>query len=111
MIQYKGYYAEPRYEPSDKCFGGALLGITDVVCFEGATPDELELSFHDAVDDYLDMCEEAGRKPQKPYSGKFMVRIPPELHRRTVVAAQKSGKSLNAFVGQALEQADHTFGV
>ena len=111
MIQYKGYYAEPRYEPSDKCFGGAPLGIQDVICFEGATPDELEQSFHDAVNDYLDMCEEAGRKPQKPYSGKFMVRIPPELHRRTVAAAQKTGKSLNAFVGQALEQADHSLGV
>jgi predicted HicB family RNase H-like nuclease len=110
MMKYKGYYANPQYEPDDKCFCGTLLGIRDVVCFEGRTPEELEQAFRDSIDDYLAMCEEADRPPQKPYSGKFVVRVSSELHRRTAIAADKTGQSLNAFVCHALEMADDALG-
>jgi predicted HicB family RNase H-like nuclease len=106
MIEYKGYIAEPRYDSEDKCFSGTVLNISDIVHFEGCTVEELEQAFQDSVDEYLDYCEAEGREPEKPFSGRFLVRISPDLHRRITAAARKHGKSLNAYVEETLEQRD-----
>lgn len=104
MMNYKGYSAIPQYSAKDKCFHGTLLGITDCVMFEGRTVDELEASFQESVDDYLACCEEDGLTPQKPFSGKFNLRLEPELHAKVVEAAANHNVSLNQYVANLIRQ-------
>lgn len=105
MLTDKGYTGVFEFEPDDDAFHGEIVGIRDVVHFSGRSVDELKTSFQEAVDDYLETCAEIGKDPDKPYSGKFVVRVSPEAHRLAETAARASGKSLNAFVVEALEKA------
>ena len=105
MMEYKGYLADPKYYPEDGCFSGVVLNISDTIHFEGKTVEDLDQAFRDSVEDYLEMCREDGVEPKKPFSGKFLVRISPELHRRATLSARHAGMSLNAFVAKALEKA------
>jgi predicted HicB family RNase H-like nuclease len=107
-MSYKGYTARIDYSDEDGCFIGHLAGISDLVGFHGETVAELRAAFKDAVDDYLETSERLNRTPQKPYSGKLMLRVPPELHARAAVAAQTSGKSLNQWATDILKRAVHT---
>ena len=104
MIRYKGYYAIPQYSAPDQCFYGNLSGIQDCIMFEGRNVDELENAFRNAVDDYLDQCRIEGIEPQKPFSGKFNLRMPPELHARTAQIASRLGISVNQFIIDTLEK-------
>lgn len=103
-MKYKGYTAKIEPDPTNECFHGRVLGISDVVAFEGNSFEELKNSFHQSVDDYLAFCEEEGVEANKPYSGKFVVRIDPELHRSAAIMAEQHNMSLNAFVELSLEQ-------
>ncbi|MBP7148805.1 MAG: type II toxin-antitoxin system HicB family antitoxin [Acidobacteria bacterium] len=105
MMEYRGYQAKPEYDDETKMFRGRVLHVLDVITFEGRTVDELETDFHAAVDDYLKLCEESGEKPERPFSGRFIVRVSPELHRAIALAATKDDKSINTWVIQALENA------
>jgi predicted HicB family RNase H-like nuclease len=107
-MSYKGYTARIDYSDEDGCFIGHLAGISDLVGFHGETVAELRAAFKDAVDDYLETSERLNRAPQKPYSGKLMLRVPPDLHARAAVAAQTSGKSLNQWATDILKRAVHT---
>ena len=78
--------------------------VADVITFQGRTVKELKKAFKESVDDYLEFCEERGEKPDKPFSGKFVVRISPELHHKVYVKAQESGKSLNSWVNEVLDK-------
>lgn len=102
-MNYKGYTAAVEYEPDDRVFHGRVNDISDVVTFEGTSVDELEAAFRNAVDEYVAFCEEKGRVPQRPYSGRFLVRVPPAVHRRVSEAATRAGESMNAWVQHALE--------
>jgi len=82
---------------------GEVVGITDVVTFEGKTTEELVQAFRDSVDDYLEFCAERSEAPEKPYSGKFLVRLPPSLHRKAALAAKRTKESLNAWVREAVK--------
>ena len=82
--------------------------IRDIVTFHGETVDELEKAFKEAVDDYLATCEKLGVKPNKPYSGKLTLRIPPNVHASIATAAETSGKSLNKWVADVLNHATNT---
>ena len=73
-----------------------------MVTFQGETVDELRKAFHDSVDDYLEFCAARGEEPEKPYSGKFVVRVEPELHKTIAIQARKNGKSLNSWVHDTL---------
>lgn len=106
-MSYKGYTARIEYSDEDGCFVGHLAGISDTVGFHGETVAELRSAFRDAVDDYLEMCERLNRPPQKPYSGKIMLRVPPDLHARAAIAAEATGKSLNQWAADVLKQAVH----
>ena len=103
LIHYKGYSAKPEYSAEDKIFYGVILGIDDAVDFYSDSAGEIENEFHKAVDDYISFCEEIGKDPQKEYSGSFNVRISPELHRKTSIAAKAEGVSMNTYVSEALE--------
>ena len=97
-MEYKGYKAKIIYEEDLNTFQGEVLGINDVITFYGNNPKELEREFKISVNEYLDFCAEMGKKPEKTYSGKLMLRIAPELHARLAEQAQKHGQSLNTFI-------------
>ncbi len=104
MMNYKGYSATVRFDNDDDIFHGEVLGLRDVVTFQGTTVDELKRAFEDSVEDYLEFCRERGETPDKPFSGKFLVRIEPSLHRRLYELSADEGKSLNAWVAARLER-------
>jgi len=101
-MTYKEYAARIEYSDEDACFVGHIAGIRDVVGFHGDAVTELKAAFESAVDDYLATCERLGRSPQKPYSGKIMLRVPPEVHAHAATMADASGMSLNAWAADAL---------
>ncbi|MDA8307498.1 MAG: type II toxin-antitoxin system HicB family antitoxin [Deltaproteobacteria bacterium] len=101
-MRFKGYTARIEYSDEDGCFVGHLAGISDVIGFHAETVSELRQAFEEAVEDYRETCKKVGRAPQKPYSGKLLLRVPPDLHARVSIAAQSSGKSLNQWAIDAL---------
>ena len=105
VMTYQGYAARIEYSEEDKCFVGHIAGIRDIVGFHGESVAELRTAFEEAVDDYLITCEKLGRAPQKPYSGKLLLRVDPALHARAAAQAAAQGKSLNAWAQDALQQA------
>ncbi|MGC8491255.1 MAG: type II toxin-antitoxin system HicB family antitoxin [Syntrophobacteraceae bacterium] len=104
-MRFKGYTAGIEYSDEDACFVGHLAGITDLVGFHADTVTRLRSAFEEAVEDYLEACDKVGRSPQKPYSGKLLLRVSPELHAKVSIAAKTSGKSLNQWATEALDQA------
>jgi len=104
ILQYKGYYGEVHFSATDEVFYGKLLGISDLVNFEGASVRDLKQAFQEAVDDYLETCCELGKEPEKAYKGSFNVRIPPELHRKAATYANLQKISLNDLVKQAIDR-------
>jgi len=103
MIAYKGYTGTLEIDQEESVFYGRVVGITDVITYEGKSPAELVKAFHGSVDDYLAFCNERGEQPEQPFSGKFVVRISPELHGMAAEAASKADQSLNAWVKSAIE--------
>lgn len=104
-MTYKGYAARIDYSEEDRALVGRVAGIRDIVTFHGASVEEIRAAFHEAVDFYLSTCVTRGETPQKPYSGKLMLRVPPDLHARAAMRAEAAGKSLNAFAAEALAKA------
>ena len=107
-MNYKGYLAAVEFDQEDHIFVGHIIGIRDVVGFHGTSVVELETAFQEAVDHYLAACEKLGQKPNKPYSGNLMLRVPSELHAAVAEASAASGKSINQWAAAVLENATHT---
>jgi predicted HicB family RNase H-like nuclease len=106
-MTYKGQTARIEYSDADGLFVGRLVGITDVVGFHADTVVALRAAFHEAVDDYLDTCAKVGKAPQAPASGKLMLRVPAEVHRAALNAADAAGTSLNQWAAKVLGDAAH----
>jgi predicted HicB family RNase H-like nuclease len=104
MMEYKGYIAKVDFDPDANLLHGEVAGIRDVVTFQGRSVAEIEKAFKDSVDDYLIFCRKRGEQPDKPCSGKFLVRLAPDLHRKVNMLASASGKSLNAWVADCLNK-------
>jgi len=104
-MEYKGYFGKVEFDDEGNVFHGEVINLRDVITFEGKTVEELRVAFHESIDDYLEFCAARGEDPEKPYSGKFVVRVDPELHKSIVVEARKRGKSLNSWVADALSKA------
>ena len=102
-MKYEGYSAKVEYDDEARLFHGEVIGIKDVVTFQGSSVDELERAFHESVDDYLHFCRERGEEPDKPYSGRFNVRLTPALHEALWIAAKAKGQTLNTFITRAIE--------
>ena len=102
MMEYKNYIGEVAYDAEAHLFHGEIINTRDVITFQGKTVDELETAFKESVDEYLAWCEEDGVVPEKPYSGRFNIRIPPELHKEIAITAKRKKISLNKFVEQAV---------
>lgn len=103
MMKYKGYRATIAYDEHDKIFVGEVFGVSDSLNFHGSSIDELENSFHDCIDNYLEICERIGKAPQKEFSGSFNVRTTPAIHERASEYAVENGVSLNQVVSMAIE--------
>ena len=108
MFEYKGFYGSVDYSLEDKCFHGKIMGISDLVTFEGDNIEELEKAFHEMTDDYITDCEEMGKIPAKEYEDSFTITITPELRRQAVFAASKKRMSLNDFVQKAISNELYT---
>lgn len=104
-MTYKGYTARIDFDDRDNIFVGRILGLRDIISFHGETVVELREEFHLAINDYLQDCVEQGISPEKPVSGKFLLRVSPELHNAVLVAAQSAGKSLNQWASEVLHEA------
>jgi len=102
-MEYQGYLAKVEFDDEANMLHGEILNLRDVITFEGSTVEELRHAFKDSVEDYLDFCAERNEEPEKPFSGKFMVRIDPELHREIYLRARMADKSLNSWISEALE--------
>ena len=92
-MMYKGYEGIAEFDEDAHIFSGEVLGLKDVITFQGESVSELEQAFHDSVDDYLEWCSEDGVDPEKPYSGKMLLRFDPNLHSR--VAARRAAHKLS----------------
>jgi predicted HicB family RNase H-like nuclease len=102
---YKNYSASIEFDADDLIFVGHLTGITDIVSFHGESVSELIAAFESAVDGYIEMSEKLGIKPQKPFSGKLMLRISPEAHAKVAKVAEASGMSINAWLAELIQAA------
>jgi predicted HicB family RNase H-like nuclease len=107
MMEYKGYLSRIEFDDEANIFHGEVINIRDVITFQGKSVDELRKAFEDSVEDYLAFCAERGEEPNKPFSGRFTVRLSPEQHRKVILAAEKAGKDIQAWVEEALTQAAH----
>ncbi|MDR1105925.1 MAG: type II toxin-antitoxin system HicB family antitoxin [Treponema sp.] len=101
-MEYKGYMGIVEYDDDAKLFHGDVINTRDVITFQGTTVEEIERAFRESVDDYLAWCGEEGTEPERPYSGKFNLRLPPELHKEVAIRAKKLKMSINSFVEKAL---------
>ena len=104
VLEYKEFIGSVRFSAEDEVFHGKIEGIDDLVSYEGTTVAELKKNFRNAVDDYIVLCGEAGKKPAKSCKGTFNVRIPVDLHQAAVRKATLLGVSLNQIVKSALER-------
>ena len=105
MIEYGGYRAVVKYDDDAGFFHGEVFDTRDVITFQGTSVAELREAFEDSVDEYLKVCAERGRTPEKPYSGKVALRLTPAVHRAATAAAQAEAKSLNAWLAETVERA------
>lgn len=105
MMEYKGYLGKVEFDDEAGIFHGQVINTSDVITFQGTSVGELRQAFVDSVDDYLEFCAERGDTPEKPFSGRFVVRMEPSLHRQIAIAASRAGQSINSWVTAQLRQA------
>ena len=103
MLRYKGYTGRVKFDDEVEIFHGEICGLRDVITFQGHSAKELKKAFCDSIDDYLEFCSELGQEPDKPFSGKMLVRMPPDLHRNLHNTAAAQQVSLNALIIGLLE--------
>jgi predicted HicB family RNase H-like nuclease len=102
FMRYKNYVARVEYSPEDRCFVGRVIGIRDVIGFHGESVAELEKDFHAGIESYLKACRQTGKKPERPCSGKLLLRMPPEVHAGLVHVAETTGQSANQLIVDAV---------
>jgi predicted HicB family RNase H-like nuclease len=103
-MQYKGYSAIVHYSAEDECLVGHIVGINDIVGFHGDSVEEMRKSFEESVDFYLESCAEMRHEPNRPYSGRVTLRLPPDLHAKVAIQAEMEGSSLNNWMVAALNK-------
>lgn len=107
VMSYKGYTASMEFDADDRILVGRVLHIDDIISFHGESVAEFEAAFKDSVDGYVTSCEKLGQTPEKPASGRMMLRVNPSVHAAALQASAKAHKSLNKWVEQVLQQAAH----
>ncbi len=102
QLIYKGFTANMEFDLDDKILVGKILNITDTIVFHATSIEEFERNFHQSIEDYLQACAELNQKPEKPASGRLMLRIAPKLHAAAAKSAKESGLSMNKWVENVL---------
>ena len=104
-MSYKGYQAIVEYDEDAEIFHGEVADLRDVITFQGKSVAELKKALAGSIEDYLAFCKERGEEPEKPFSGQFVVRTEPSLHKDLSLAARRAGVSLNKWIAATLEKA------
>jgi len=105
MMKYKNYIGHVAFDDEAEIFHGEVINTKDVITFQGETVKELKKAFIDSIEDYLAFCAERGEQPEKPYSGKFNLRLSPELHQKACLLAKEKETSLNSWVIETIKKA------
>ena len=103
MLKYKDYIGHVEFDEEAEIFHGEVSNTRDVITFQGTSVEEIKKEFVESIDCYIEFCEERGESPERPFSGKFNVRLDPELHRVAFIAAKQAGISLNKWVTKAIK--------
>lgn len=103
MLIYKGYIGHVEFDDDADIFHGEVINTRDVITFQGKTVAEIKKAFHESINDYLDFCKKRCEEPEKPFSGKFNLRLDPELHRQVYITAKQHKMSLNQWISQAIK--------
>ncbi|HNX08289.1 MAG TPA: type II toxin-antitoxin system HicB family antitoxin [Bacteroidales bacterium] len=103
VLVYNGFIGTVHFSAEDNVFFGKIAGIGDLITFEGSNIKSLTTSFHEAVEDYIELCKKAGKAPLKSCKGSFNVRLASEIHQKAIQKAALLGISLNQLVQRALE--------
>ena len=104
MLTYKDYVGQVEFDDEANLFHGEIIGIRDVITFQGKSVAEIRKAMKDSVEDYLEMCKKHGKEPEKPFSGKLIVRLNSDLHRKVACAALREGKSIKKWITETLDQ-------
>lgn len=104
MMTYKEYKGTVSYDDEAELFHGEVIGLRDVVTFQGKTVKEIKKAFRESVDDYLEFCASRGEEPNKPLSGRFLLRVDPLLHRRILEISAAEGESINQWITSRLQE-------
>lgn len=104
MLKYKGYVGVVQFDDEAMIFHGEVIGLRDVITFQGTTAEEIKSEFKISIDGYLDWCKELGQEPDKPFSGNIHLRLSPDLHAILVTTAKSLGISLNNYINETLEK-------
>ena len=102
MLTYKGYLGHVEFDDEADIFHGEVINTRDVITFQGSAVAEIKKAFRESVDDYLAFCKERNEEPDKPFSGKFNLRIDPELHKQVYITARRHHMSLNQWIDGAI---------
>lgn len=105
MMEYQGYVAKVEFDEDSDVFHGEVINLRDVITFEGKSVSELRKAMRESVEDYLAFCEERNEEPEKPFSGRLLVRIDPGLHREIYIRSREEDKSLNRWIADKLGDA------
>ena len=105
MMEYKSYWAHVEFDDEANIFHGEVINIRDVITFQGKSGDELSQALEDSVEDYLAFCAERGEQAERPFSGRFTLHLSPERYRQVILAAEKSGKPVDAWAAEVLDHA------
>ena len=104
LMNVDGYHAKIDYDEETDLFRGEILGLSGGADFYGSSPEELRREFKKSLDIFLEVCKEQGIEPRRHYSGKFNLRIPPELQEKLAMTAEAQGMSLNSLAQEALQR-------
>ncbi len=104
LMEYKGYMGKIAYDAEADVFHGEVIGLKDVITFQGTSVKDLKQAFKDSINDYLAWCKERSEEPEKSYSGNLRLRMSPDLHAQLAYLATTKGLSLNAFIIDQLQK-------
>lgn len=96
-MKYKDYLARVEFDDEANIFHGEIINTRDVITFQGQTVAELNKAFKDSVEDYFAFCKERGEEPDKPFTGRFTIRLTPDQHKKVVLSAEKAGKNVESW--------------
>jgi predicted HicB family RNase H-like nuclease len=104
IMEINGYRAIVQYDPDIEMFRGEYIGLNGGADFYGKDIESLRQEGEISLKVFLEMCQEDGVEPRREYSGRFNLRVSPQLHAEIATRAAAAGKSLNQWVADILDE-------